>query len=241
MDGNNHATNDADAPKSDVSPDAEGEGKMMPDGEKVLRAINNDVATEQQSTLSVPEDPASTVETLKVLDTLTTDVGDIDILDLPVVYAYEVGNEESKQEALQKQKEYYEELAKRKASTVATKKRGRPKSLPAPANTTKSESTSKKARASVTTASEIIDVPSSHSGVKYPIREPAPDEFLAGREGWIRETHNRSTNTRHLDKYWFTPKTNKKLRSVPEVRRFLELLDKMNGDEDAAYEKMKKK
>jgi hypothetical protein len=240
MDGHNETTADANGPKFDMSPDVEGEGGMIPDGEEILRAINSDTATEQQTTLAASEDPSSTVETLKFFDTLTTDVGSIDVFDLPVVYAYEVGNEESKQEALQKQKEYYEELAKRKASTVATKKRGRPKSLPAPANTTKSESTSKKARASMTAASKNIGVPSPHKGVKYPIREPAPDEFLAGREGWIRETHRRVNNPKHFDKYWLSPKTNKKLRSVPEVKRFLELLDKMNGDEDAAFEKLKK-
>jgi hypothetical protein len=60
-----------------------------------------------------------------------------------------------------------------------------------PTYATKSEGNKqKKAKASMTTASKNIGVPSSHKEKKYPIHEPAPKEFLAGREGWIHEMLN---------------------------------------------------
>jgi|NOAtaT_6_FD_contig_31_6815196_length_1092_multi_4_in_0_out_0_2 hypothetical protein len=245
---------------------------MIPDGEEILRAIHSDTAAEQQSTLAASEDPNSNVETLKFFDALT-DIKDIDISELPVVYAYEVGNEESKRLALQKQNEYYEKLEKQRASFLGSttqKKRGRPSAPPATTSTTTETHTeAKKPRTSVTAKLEnargkvSIDTSitkttpskavtkrrdsesprktSIASGVKYPICEPAPEDFLAGREGWIRETHNRKNNPKHFDKYWFTPKTKKKLRSVPEVKRFLELLDLVNGDEDAAFAQLSRK
>ena len=65
----------------------------------------------------------------------------------------------------------------------------------------------------------------------------APEPVLAGL-GWIRNTYKRKKDPSHYDKYWFTPKTGKKLRSVPEVHRFLECLKKVNGDEEKAYMKL---
>jgi len=65
----------------------------------------------------------------------------------------------------------------------------------------------------------------------------APEPVLAGL-GWIRNTYKRKTDPNHYDKYWFTPKTGKKLRSFPEVHRFLECLKKVDGDEEKAYIKL---
>jgi hypothetical protein len=272
---------DASVAKYEAPPSAEGEPPvemipevgmtpevgMIPEGEEILRAIHSDTAAEQQSTLAASEDPNSNVETLKFFDALT-DIKDIDFSDLPVVYAYEVGNEESKRLALQKQNEYYEKLEEQRASfrgSTTQKKRGRPSATPAPTSTTEAKKprtsvTAKleNARAKLSIETSITKTTSSKAatkrrdsdsprkasivgGVKYPIREPAPEDLLAGKEGWIRETHNRKNNPKHFDRYWFTPKTNRKLRSIPEVKRFLEFLDSVNGDEDAAFALFSKK
>lgn len=47
----------------------------------------------------------------------------------------------------------------------------------------------------------------------------------------------------HVDNYWYTPKTKKKLRSRTECKRFIETLKDVDvaGDEDKAYAMMKKK
>mmetsp|Transcript_18652 Transcript_18652/g.21552 ORF Transcript_18652/g.21552 Transcript_18652/m.21552 type:complete len:180 (-) Transcript_18652:253-792(-) len=56
-------------------------------------------------------------------------------------------------------------------------------------------------------------------------------------EGWILHIHKRPKG--HIDRYWFTPKTCKRLRSRPEVKRFLECLKKCNDDEDRAWDLFK--
>jgi hypothetical protein len=177
--------------------------------------------------------------------------------DIPVVYAYEVGNEESKRVALQKQKEYYETLEKR--SVAGAKKTTRSKSLPADTSSVSMEGVTKKRKASMTPAKPEKVTSSTTSSKKpknvepfsvssnktmkewYPIREPAPEDFLVGKGEWIREIHNRKNDPKHFDKYWFTPKANLRLRSIPEVKRFLELLDEMHGDEAAVFEKIKRR
>lgn len=55
-------------------------------------------------------------------------------------------------------------------------------------------------------------------------------------EGWIIHIHNREqgpTSTSHLDWYWFT-KGGKKLRSKPEIRRYIVCLEKAGGDDQKA-------
>jgi hypothetical protein len=49
-------------------------------------------------------------------------------------------------------------------------------------------------------------VPSSHSSIKYPIREPAPEEYLAGREGWIYEMLKNSNNPKEIRNYEVPPR-----------------------------------
>ncbi len=64
-------------------------------------------------------------------------------------------------------------------------------------------------------------------------------------EGWIEHIHvrpnsqNRGNRGSHRDHYWFTPKTGKKLRSKPEIQRFLKYLQIHDGDEEVAYNKLK--
>jgi Methyl-CpG binding domain. len=59
--------------------------------------------------------------------------------------------------------------------------------------------------------------------------EPVEDPRLAG---WRLHLCKRASG--HMDKYWFTP-TGIKLRSNPEVEKFLLALQDANGDEDEAY------
>lgn len=57
-------------------------------------------------------------------------------------------------------------------------------------------------------------------------------------KGWIEHIHVRPCG-RHKDHYWFTPKTGKRLRSRPEIQRFLANLEAFDGDEDLAFNKLK--
>ena len=68
--------------------------------------------------------------------------------------------------------------------------------------------------------------------------EPAGKDFP---EGWVVHYHERKSGAsagKHVDKYWYT-KTGKKLRSRPEIMRFLDYLKVAEGDEDAAYKYLK--
>ena len=60
--------------------------------------------------------------------------------------------------------------------------------------------------------------------------------------GWVLHIHKRkySNNKKeHIDRYWYTPKTGKRLRSKPEVKRFLDHYQTSNGDEDIAWQLFK--
>ena len=74
--------------------------------------------------------------------------------------------------------------------------------------------------------------------------EGEPDEALEGGwpEGWTKKTYQRMSGASKggHDRYWYTPKTQFKLRSMVEVRRFLRALDQTNGDEDKARKIFKK-
>ena len=62
------------------------------------------------------------------------------------------------------------------------------------------------------------------------------DVFLP--DGWILHIHKRPKDDHgkiQFDRYWYTPKTGKKMRSKLEVQRFLGCLDAANGDEDNAW------
>lgn len=60
-------------------------------------------------------------------------------------------------------------------------------------------------------------------------------------KGWILHIHERkkARGGKHFDRYWYTPKTGKKMRSNPEVSRFLGHLKSTHGDEDKAWELFK--
>jgi len=72
-----------------------------------------------------------------------------------------------------------------------------------------------------------------------------PDEELEGGwpNGWIKKLFERSSGKSKgsKDRYWYSPKTNKKFRSMIQVRRYMPILREYNGDEDAAWLKLKEK
>ena len=72
-----------------------------------------------------------------------------------------------------------------------------------------------------------------------------PNEPLEGGwpAGWTKKIFERpsgATKGTH-DRYWYTPITKRKLRSMVEVNRFLAALEKSQGDEDEAWKIFKKK
>jgi hypothetical protein len=72
--------------------------------------------------------------------------------------------------------------------------------------------------------------------------EIAPEAALEGLQ-WMRKEFRRlrvSSKVRS-DKYWYSPITHRKFRSMNEVKRFLTHLKTTNGDEDAAYKLFKEK
>lgn len=68
---------------------------------------------------------------------------------------------------------------------------------------------------------------------------PAPD---IGR-GWrVKGTkRNRGQFSDHVDRYWFSPKEKKRLRSKREIERFLNALEIVQGDENKAYAMIQRK
>ena len=72
-----------------------------------------------------------------------------------------------------------------------------------------------------------------------------PTEPLEGGwpPGWIRKKFERLSGATKgsTDRYWYSPKTNKKFRSMTEIKRFLPILNSKNGDEDAAWKEFKGK
>ena len=58
--------------------------------------------------------------------------------------------------------------------------------------------------------------------------------------GWTQKIFERPSGATH-DRYWYTPITKRKLRSMIEVNRFLAALKKSNGDEDEAWKIFKSK
>ena len=68
-----------------------------------------------------------------------------------------------------------------------------------------------------------------------------PDEPLPGGgggwpEGWTKKVVKRASGESkgHTDRYWYTPITQLKLRSMVEVQKFIQALEQTNGDEVAA-------
>mmetsp|Transcript_26919 Transcript_26919/g.48952 ORF Transcript_26919/g.48952 Transcript_26919/m.48952 type:complete len:147 (-) Transcript_26919:154-594(-) len=67
----------------------------------------------------------------------------------------------------------------------------------------------------------------------------APDEPLEGGwpKGWIKTLVKRQggATVGHMDRYWYSPKTKKKFRSMTEIKRFFAALAQAGDDEDEAW------
>jgi hypothetical protein len=72
---------------------------------------------------------------------------------------------------------------------------------------------------------------------------PAPEPEFKGLTGWVRKEFLRTVGATKgsTDKYWISPKTKKRLRSMAEVRRFLVHLKNTNGNEHRAKQLLKGK
>ena len=72
-----------------------------------------------------------------------------------------------------------------------------------------------------------------------------PDEAIPGGwpDGWTKKLFERPTGKTKgtKDRYWYSPKTQKKFRSMIEVNRFMDALKQANGDEDRAWKIFKGK
>ena len=75
-----------------------------------------------------------------------------------------------------------------------------------------------------------------------PVWVGPPDESLDGGwpVGWIKKVYARKTGS-HKDRYWYTPKENIKLRSMVQVKLFLQHLKSTNGNENEAKAMLLKK
>lgn len=101
----------------------------------------------------------------------------------------------------------------------------------------KAVSPKKKAKDGSTTAGRALSSIEVWSG--------EPNEPLEGGwpTGWTKKIFERpsgATKGSH-DRYWYTPITKRKLRSMVEVKRFIEALGKSNGDENQAWKIFKTK
>ena len=73
----------------------------------------------------------------------------------------------------------------------------------------------------------------------------APTEPLEGGwpKGWVKQIvqRQRGATAGTNDAYWYSPKENKKFRSMKEIRSFLGHLEACNGDESEAWKLFKHK
>jgi hypothetical protein len=98
--------------------------------------------------------------------------------------------------------------------------------------------------APVTATDKLSSTKQSTGG--YPLVYEGPPDRKPGvvfPPGWIQRTYKRpGTSPRvRVDHYWFSPVTQKKLRSIVEVQRFLKALEENGGDEYDAWSKTKTK
>ena len=101
-------------------------------------------------------------------------------------------------------------------------------------------------------ANARLDKPNTSPSLGKSRRLPAkevfsgpPNEPLEGGwpPGWIKKVVERQTGASAggTDRYWYSPQTNKKFRSMAEIKRFMAHLKAYGGDEDAAWIRFKAK
>lgn len=90
----------------------------------------------------------------------------------------------------------------------------------------------------------LIKKNSNHNKItSVPVWVGPPDEDLGRKwpDGWIKKVflRKRGATKGGQDNYWFSPISEKKFRSILEVKRFLTFLKKSKGDEDVAWGEFK--
>jgi hypothetical protein len=122
---------------------------------------------------------------------------------------------------------------KRKKAVTPSASSESKKKVPASGPSPKATATSKKPEKSParTSAKEVWSGP--------------PTEPLEGGwpDGWIKKVVERQSGgtAGSTDRYWYSPMTNKKFRSMVEIKRFFKHLESCGGDEDIAWRLMKTK
>jgi Methyl-CpG binding domain len=143
-------------------------------------------------------------------------------------------------------------------STSSTKKQFKPRSIDDDSTPTlsKSKSTSSTKRQSksrlirddsTTTLSKSKSTSSTKKQAKLnnstEVYSGPPTEPLEGGwpSGWTKQVVQRQSGASagSTDRYWYSPITGKKFRSMVGIKRFLSYLDQCQGDEDAAWNLMK--
>jgi len=106
----------------------------------------------------------------------------------------------------------------------------------------------RKASPEATVPEEPKPSPVSGKAVRGRAREVylgPPTEPLEGGwpPGWIKQIVERQNGASagHTDRYWYSPQTKRKFRSMVEIKRFLAHLKESGGDEGAAWIKFKTK
>lgn len=77
-------------------------------------------------------------------------------------------------------------------------------------------------------------VHTTSKGAGLPLVPPTEDIGRPWPKGWKKRGVPRQDGSQHIDKYFFTPKNEFELRSLKQVRLFLETLEKVGGDEEKA-------
>jgi hypothetical protein len=106
----------------------------------------------------------------------------------------------------------------------------------------RSEKKSPKRAVSVRVSEDISAIDTSTKHAKE-VWSGLPEENLEGGwpEGWIKKTFERLTGKTAgtKDSYWYSPITKFRLRSMAEVKKFLNLLAQCHGDESLARQQFK--
>ncbi len=88
---------------------------------------------------------------------------------------------------------------------------------------------------------EKADTPRDNSAKE--VWSGLPTEKLDGGwpDGWTKKTYERQSGKTagSTDSYWYSPITQVRLRSMAEVKRFLNALAQCNGDESLAWKQIK--
>jgi hypothetical protein len=127
-------------------------------------------------------------------------------------------------------------LRKSNGSSSPLSPRAVPKAKSPALSNKKRKATTSSQRSRKTQHTETSDSP-GRATLAQVIWTGTPDEKLAGGwpPGWVKKIYSRARGPR-IDRYWYSPKHQLKLRSFVEVKRFIAALVECSGDEQAAFQ-----